>query len=716
MRYEILISENLYGFNSSPNIYLDTFDDESVSLNYNIADVTDLSAKNSSYSKTIKLPDTGRNRQAFSNIFSVEAISPIWSGNLPVPVQQRSFNPTKKVRCLILQDTITIFSGNIQLTNIVYDYNRQAHFYETVVYADNDTLFKVIGEQYLSDLNLSRYDHIWNVNNIKNSWGSPGNGSYTNGYFYPLIDYGFPFDYNYTSVVTNTIRYDRLYPAFYAKIIFDQIFSEAGFSYTSDFLNSERFTELIVPFSNKNLVTRSQITTDTNNNIFVATRSSDFSIYNELVDTDAGYTSIYWNSLNCNADTFDPNNFYDTANSKFINTTSKNFRQGFTINFKIECETPNPGELWVNKTDDIKLWVKRSKSENGATNPSWSNTPTYDQLTNPSNPNYFRDVLINGAGGVSLRNVLIPNSSAEVTFPLNNLPIVDGQFSTDSIFYPIRPGEEVRFFISRSIVNISSIYLFDIKSGTSIKSTLDPNTAVFGSDLYAKDFIATKVKQKDFLMSIFKMFNLYIEPSNEVANNFIIEPRDEYYYKYQVAKDWSDKLDLGTEVNSEILSNTQKRTNLFTYKADKDYYNTDYTTNTNEIFGQFKFEVDNDFISGDNKIEPIFSPTPTSHLPNAPIVNNNSIYTPMMYNYNNGNYTKPDGMNIRILWRKMVLMPPNVYFKISNPDTATTDVFANYPYAGFSNDPINPNYSLNFGYISPYVAGYIETPNNLFNT
>ena len=186
MRYEILISENLYGSNSSPNIYLDTFDDESVSLNYNIADISDISNKNSSYSKTIKLPDTGRNRQAFSNIFSIEATSPIWSDSLPVPVQQRSFNPNKKVKCFILQDTLITFQGNLQLTNIVYDYNNNRHSYDVVIYSDNDNLYKNIGELYLSDLDLTRFNHKFSYDNVVNSW----NNSFVDGYFYPMVDYG----------------------------------------------------------------------------------------------------------------------------------------------------------------------------------------------------------------------------------------------------------------------------------------------------------------------------------------------------------------------------------------------------------------------------------------------------------------------------------------------------------------------------------------------
>jgi hypothetical protein len=39
-----------------------------------------------------------------------------------------------------------------------------------------------------------------------------------------------------------------------------------------------------------------------------------------------------------------------------------------------------------------------------------------------------------------------------------------------------------------------------------------------------------------------------------------------------------------------------------------------------------------------------------------------------------------------------------------------------YPYASFSDDPLNPTYSLNFGTIQPFINGYNETINNLYYT
>ena len=711
MRFEILIAKDLLS-TGVPSVYLDTFEEESISLNFNIADITDISSKNSSYSKTIKLPDTGRNRKAFSEIFNVEATSPYWS--------TRPFNPNKKVACIILGDTLEIFRGNLQLTNISYDFDGNRHSYDVVVYSDNDSLFKVIGEQYLSDLDLSRFDHTYTIENIEKSWGlNGGNGDYTDGYFYPLIDYGFPLYYPDDSQ-TNPISIDKLYTGFYVKTIFDQIITEAGFSYTSEFLNNYRFVNLITPFNNKTFRPSPTLITGADNLIFLATKSTTYSLPNRAHVSPEFFGQYYYGSFQCNVDEFDPNNLYNNTSHYYENSPTESYKQNFTLHFKLQVQTvPGFNTVWVDSTDDIRIWCKRSKDANGVTNPAWSDTPTYDQLYNPSDPNYFRDILIDGGQGISLRNTIGPEGGLTVIRLPTSIPkwTIEGQCTTDWVDKnALLPGEQVRFFITRRYTGPLPPQggpfrpAMNVTPGTFVYGTLDPTTAVIGSNISIKDVIPTKVKQKDFLISIFKMFNLYIEPSKELQNNFIIEPRDEYYKLYQVAKDWSQKLDLDKPITSDILSNLQKRTNTFTYKTDKDVYNTNYTTNTNEIFGQFRFEIDNDFIGDENKIETVFSPTPIDEL--SP--KGSGFYLPIITNLNNGNAVKSEGMNIRILFRQLLTVTKP--FLLMNEDFSQQYSYTFYPFVGHTDDPINPRLTLNFGSISPFYSGYVETQNNLFNS
>ena len=54
---------------------LDVYEQEVISLNYSLADIQDISKRNTSFSKTISLPDSKGNREAFEFISELNADS-----------------------------------------------------------------------------------------------------------------------------------------------------------------------------------------------------------------------------------------------------------------------------------------------------------------------------------------------------------------------------------------------------------------------------------------------------------------------------------------------------------------------------------------------------------------------------------------------------------------------------------------------------------------
>ena len=121
--------------------------------------------------------------------------------------------------------------------------------------------------------------------------------------------------------------------------------------------------------------------------------------------------------------------------------------------------------------------------------------------------------------------------------------------------------------------------------------------------------IPKDIKQKDFFMSIVKMFNLYIEPDKNNEKNLFIEPRDDFYDN--ITQDWSQKLDISQQLQYLPMGALDSKEYLFTYKQDKDYYNELYESTWNEIYGEREEEIDNDFINKKYKTNIIFSPTPS---------------------------------------------------------------------------------------------------------
>lgn len=685
---------NITDVAGSNSQYMDTYDDESVSLNFVISDINDISSKNSSYSKTITLPDTKVNRSVFQNIFDLNSDS--------------NFDPTKKSKCWILRDTLIVFEGYIQLTSIIYDPLNFKNQYEVLIFADNDTLFKSIGESYLTDLDLSPYNHLYSTASIINSWSK----DYSNGYYYPLIDYGFPLEYPVLSgqyvfagstAAGDQLQVTNFLPATYLKVITDQIFISAGFSYVSDFFNSDFYKQLVIPFNNKTLTPYyPDLIVDSSNNTFIAHPSATVSTYGFL----GSITNYKWGNFNANIADYNPNNFYNTATHSYNNNYPSSIITRFKIDYDIVFNAGGAslGSPWVGGGDNVQLIVKTNLNPSGVAVSGWSDTPGNPEIF-PYSGGGLPNLYFSGAEQFIIADatgfVASGCSFSQITASYPGWWRLKGTVYTDDIV--LQPYQEVRFFFGR--FNYDNIYtpVTYVTSNTYISAQVITNYLVPGvSYVDMAGSLPANVKQKDLLSSVIKMFNLYIEPDKNVNNGFIIEPRDDYYSKYEVIKDWSSKLDTNYTLTSQITSDTQNRTNLFTYKADKDIYNNSYTVNTNKVYGEYKYEIDNDFISDEKKIEIAFSPTIIDLC-----YGSSQIYLPIIANMNNGNYSRPEGMTMRLLYKKILnTTSDTIYFSGST--------YSYYPYAGPFDNPLTPSLSLNFGQVTSFYNGFNDTTNNLF--
>lgn len=258
-----------YHIKQEEGYFLDLYPDTQINITYQISDVTDISKVSSSYTKTIVVPETGNNMNIFKYISDLSSDS--------------NFNPNKKARAIVLVDSVQVLEGSIQLIKITRNDYTEETKYECIIYADNDTLWKNIGERLLTDLNMREMDHIRNAENVSGSWTQSAD---TLGYFYPMIDYGSSGnnDYEGTPLSSLAPAYGdwtlsdiggsepelftipgyiiplelhlksfltplNFYPAIYVKTIIDKIFQQAGFQYKSNFFNSTYFKNLIIPFS-----------------------------------------------------------------------------------------------------------------------------------------------------------------------------------------------------------------------------------------------------------------------------------------------------------------------------------------------------------------------------------------------------------------------------------------------------------------------------------
>ena len=228
-------------------------------------------------------------------------------------------------------------------------------------------------------------------------------------------------------------------------------------------------------------------------------------------------------------------------------------------------------------------------------------------------------------------------------------------------------------------------------------------------DVILNNYIPKDIKQSDLINDIVTRYNLAIRTDEDNNKKLLIDSKDDYYAN-GVDIDWTDKKDYSNQDSIKFLAELQNKEMLFSYKADKDLYNENYTKSIDgeEIYGQKKIEFDNQFVKGTKKVKSIFSPTPLIY--SSP---NEEMIIPFL---NAG----VDDVNIRTLYYGGWINTLNSKTWVLNSidsGVPTTTTYNTYPYAGHFDDPITPTVDINFGVNSyHYYNELVATPNNnLYN-
>jgi hypothetical protein len=238
---------------------------------------------------------------------------------------------------------------------------------------------------------------------------------------------------------------------------------------------------------------------------------------------------------------------------------------------------------------------------------------------------------------------------------------------------------------------------------TSIDLTIRPsdNIPLNSGITTMNTFVPEKIKQSDFIKSIFLMYNLYVTEDPNSETNLILLHRDEYYDSGK-AVDWTNLLMKDKDQSVIFIPELNNKKLRLTHKADTDSPNKVYTDVTREIYGQVEVTFENEYVKGIDVKETIFSPTPVQ-----PTVF--GAFLPLL----NGAAPKT---NIRILFDNGELTAQDVNI-LSGYDTVTA-TGGKYPYLSHFGgaDPLNPTFDINFAECQYYYYQVAQnTNNNLYN-
>lgn len=611
-------------------------DDIAYSLNFAIADIREPDKRNASFSKTIKIPGSKQNNKLFAHIFEIDI--------------DCNFNPNIKTPCIFYIDEIQQLKGYLQLLKVYYNDELKLE-YDVTIKGSIGNIFTAIGDQELNALDFSEYDHTYNQTNIVASWSA----TVGEGYVYPMLDYG----------LNNMIDYkvEHFFPAVYVKTYIDKIFALAGYTYSSDFFNTNFFKRLIIPYNGGALgLTEAQI----NTRLFEAKRSADITL------SDA--TGTLKQAIPYNLDVSDASNQYDAV-------TTFHFIAGQTGTYTFETINTYSIEYLSYDGFAISITTNIKKISGGVTT-----VVAVDILSMPPNSTanttsyLYTSPLFLSVGDVIYIEVVRPYEYTLDSF--GNLDRTAGWHSSYNQYMKLTVRAESNFY--NAVVN------------TAIAE---------GNSLSLNGAIPQKIKIKDFLKGIINMFNLYLDTdkNNELQMN--IEPRNDFYNN-GTTLDWSAKLDVSKEFVQEPMGALDAKKFIFTYTEDKDYYNGIYKENYNEIYGQQRYEIENDFLTTTKETKIIFSPTPLYDGSQTDRIVS-SIIPKELTN------TLPKGNNIRILYYGGIISS-NYFWNLVTGSGTTA--YNNYPYAGHLDNPFNPTIDINYGVPKEiYYSTTLYTNNNLFN-
>ena len=650
---------------------LDVFEGFDFSFNYGIADIRNPEKRSTEYSKTIKCPATKNNDELFGHIYDVNISNNYDANTTNISV---NFNPNKKAEARVIADGVEVMAGVVQLRKIVQKVH--AYTYEVVFIGKLVNIFSVLGDKKINEeLDFSDLNHELTQTNIINSWSN------TDGYVYPYIDYGKRIEFNNVGRVfyPNDLR-----PAIFAKTILNKIFDFAGFSYQSSFFNSQLWNQLIVPFTGLNVYADPAQVQSRGLRASLSSATPPFNTSNTIQLNQ----NLDRANLICDNDSTGGN--YDGGNNYTSGTYFVPAAGVYSFTSEVRLKLVRTLFTPLRTYDGVLLIHSRIMKQDSSFAVSMVNESTLSfQLIN--NPQTVLD------------EITINVNAEELTL-----------FQNERIFFDILID-----FVELDVQNTSGQLIDGRNLYTDFALTIESaqvecnaSNIIFEGDNVLMTEISPQCTMADFLTSIFKMFNLFVEvdPNNE--KNLLIETRDTFYSQGGT-KDWTYKLARDRDITLEPLGVLTDREYIYTYSEDGDYYNERYQSNRGHVYGRARIEVDNDFVQSSKEVEVVFSP--------SPLVNDNpsNRLIPKIYDADISEGAQPTDANIRILYFQNLSSNPSwelaSYF---NPTLTQTT----YPYAGHWDNPITPTIDINFGlplelyYQANGYTGTLQVTNaNLYN-
>ena len=570
---------------------LDVFNDEDIKLSNNVTGLFDLGVLPSDFTRQITLPGTKVNNAFFEHVYDISIDEPfLFATNIKVPAYFDF-------------DSIYLSQGYLQLNKVNLLANKFIDSYEVTIYGTLSSFGRDINRNYLTDLSsLAQYNHTASYDNITASWsGNLFNGAIV----YPLADYGSAYEYEQGSLQTfgindveGSLTVQNFKPAIKAKLVLDAIFEEAGYTYTSSFMN-EPFMDDVYLICNNALKYPEFASYDleTYGKIKVGPISGS-GMTDVPLPSNTFVTLPWYNALS------DPQSFYNNGAYRVDKMT--NLEGILNININVSCSVNNmPGTFSANGTWQLQLLETGSST-------------AYSLGALQSYISFFDQLQQSRTGGINTTYEL------QTQFKLYSIPAGNYYFQIKQKPNFASPTVQPTVTLDPTQTTKSYIQITQVNQAADGLVMNIPSNMPFGTN---------GIKQIDFITGLQKKYNLVIYPNKTKANQFIIETFNNWYNKGQVI-DFNQYINL--DDNIEVIPANNLAVNELTFgdTLDQDYISQQFSKEANREYGKIYYtDTTNFFSQGKFEVKTTFASDPLLRIPGTGLSGSVSGINPPITQY-----------------------------------------------------------------------------------
>jgi hypothetical protein len=575
---------------------LDLFKDEDILLSDNVTGLFDLGIIPADFTRQITLPGTKKNNAFFEHVYDISVFNP------------DTFATNIKVQAYLDFGGLYLSQGYLQLNKVNVYANKFIDSYEVTVYGAVSSFAREVNRSFLTDLtSLSAYNHTSSYNNISASWAGQ---LFSGSIVYPLAEYGQRLEFTKGNLnqfgvddIAGALSTQDFKPAIKAKLVLDAIFNQAGYTYSSSFIDNGGLDDIYLVC---NRALRYPVYSDVNLETYGVVKVGAITgsgMTDVQLPANTFVTLPWYNKLE------DPQNFYN--NGAYRLEVSSSLRGILNLNINVSCSVNNmPGTFSANGT-----WQYRLIETGSSTEYSLNAIQSYIQ--------FFDELQQSRSGGI--------NTTYQLTteFTTNEIP-------AGNYYFQIRQRPNV------ATGTLPTVTMDPLGTAKSFLQITKVNAAADGRILNIPlnmPFGTSGIKQIDFITSIQKKFNLVIYPSKTRINQFIIEPFNQWYNK---GRRWDFNKYINLNDRLEVIPANNLAVNELNFgdTLDQDYISQQFSKAANREFGKTYYtDLENFFSQGKFEVKTSVSSTQLLQVAGTGVSGSVSGLNPSIEVFYAGSYT-----------------------------------------------------------------------------